>query len=161
MAATPRNPPPAAGTTPSVAEFPGAPSAGQTAYHTGFGATFVYTGTRWRSQDGGAGVYPAGAGVVFGKPVLLVAGTLALLDIDVHDAATGICASDVVDGDIMVRWLGEIDGLVGLTRDAIYYGSDTAGALTTTPDNGKDLLRLARAASTTRLNVSVELPVLA
>lgn len=163
MAATPRNPPPAAGATPEVINFPDSPSPGSTVYHTGFGAAFVWSGSRWRVQDGGAAIYPAGVGLFRGAAVLLVDGSLELLDTDVHDAATGVVAA-LVDGDAMVRWLGEIDDLddLGLAENGVYYATaGEPGLLTQTPDSGKDLIRMARANTATRLFVSVEIPVLA
>lgn len=157
MAATLRNPT-SGGQTPVLEDFP-AGTQGQQFFHSGFSCAFVHDGTRWKTLDGGAAVYPAADAVSERKLLRLVAGTLQLFDVSVHERATGVCVS-IVDSDALVRWSGEVDGFVGLTPGATYASSDTPGELTDAPDEGYALVRAGIAMLSTRLLVALDQPIL-
>lgn len=161
MPALPRNPRGASSSVPpSGGSFPGSPEFGQVYGHTGFGATFRWDGSRWQVADGGGAIYPAGAGVLAFKAVVLISGQLERLDASVHTRATGVVAS-MVGGSALVRWLGEIDGLSGLVANTVYYGSAAPGVMSSTDNPTLNQLRLGVGVTTTRFFVSVEAPVLA
>lgn len=156
MAAFARNP--IGGNLQVLTDFPSG-TAGMQFHHSGFGCAFVHNGSRWRTQDGGAGVYPAGVGVDALTAVTLVDGTLELLDVSVHERATGV-VSAVVGADALVRWSGEIDGFAGLLPHSTYCGSGEPGLLTANPSPELSLMRLGVAQSATRLLVDIDQPVL-
>lgn len=161
MAATPRNPR-GGGNLPPVSDFP-AGSAGQMVFHSEFGESFVNNGVRWRTVDGGAGVYPCSEDVDVHLVVRLVDGTLEVLDLPAVAGApelraTGIVVS-IVGGDALVRWEGEVDDFAGLSVGATYCAAAN-GSLTTNPSADHPILRMGEARSATRLYVHIDQPLL-
>jgi hypothetical protein len=162
MAATPRNPS-SAGFLPVMDDFP-AGSAGMQFFHSEFAAAFVHDGTRWRTQDGGAGVYTAAMPIEPRMLVRLADAGLELLDLPAlagHPSprATGLSVA-VVGDDVLVRWEGEVDGFVDLTEGATYCAGAEPGELVYPSDPDLPLLRVGVARSSTRFYVHLDQPIL-
>ena len=146
------------GQTPVLAEFPSG-AQGRQIFHSGFQCAFVHDGSRWKTLDGGAAVYPVADSVSELKLVRLVAGTLRLFNVATHTRATGICVR-IVDADALVRWSGEVDGFAGLSPGTTYAASDAPGEITDDPDEGYILARVGVAMLATRLLVAMDQPIL-
>jgi len=146
-----KNPP--AGFLP-VAALPGNPRAGQSVFHTGAGAGYLWDGARWVGVNGVSALYSPGVGVVIRDPVVIVDGDAIRCLAASHAHADGV-VSAIVDSFVEVRRVGPVFGFADLVVGQVCLVG-AAGGVTQTPiPVGNNIITLGVAQSATVLAAHV------
>jgi hypothetical protein len=131
--------------------LPSSPYTGQQVTHAASGVVFRWNGAAWAAAAPGREVAPAGAGVVVGRLVTVVAGLAELTDPAAHLHCSGIVEA-VVEALAVFRFAGPVAGFSGLTPAATIYAG-AGGLPVEDPDDAENVIAVGYASAADTIHV--------